>query len=99
MAGEPAGRTAGGRPGPFARAVASVLRRGDARLLRGADEILVLSRFSAAQVAELDVEAPARTTLAPAARTCAASGPARDAAEPRPRPPRWASRPTACRCC
>jgi glycosyltransferase involved in cell wall biosynthesis len=58
-----------------------VLRRGDARLLRGADEILVLSRFSAEQVAELDGDAPARTTVAPGGSDLARFRPPRDAAE------------------
>ena len=54
-----------GRAGPLLRAGSALLRRGDRRLVRGAHAIVVLSRFSAEQVAELDEEAPQRTTLAP----------------------------------
>ena len=52
------------RAGPLQRSVSRLLRRGDRRLVRHAHSIVVLSRFSAMQVAELDDEAPARTTLA-----------------------------------
>jgi len=54
-----------GRAGPLVRAAAALLRRGDRRLLAGAHAILVLSRFSAGQVAELQGEALERTVLAP----------------------------------
>jgi len=54
-----------GHAGPATRALAAWLRRDDRRLLRGAHEILVLSRYSAGQVLDLDRSAAERTTLAP----------------------------------
>lgn len=55
-----------GRASPLVRATAALLRRGDRRLLAGAQAILVLSRFSAGQVAELRGDARPRTVVAPA---------------------------------
>ena len=54
-----------GRADLRTRALAAWLRRGDRRFLRGAHEILVLSRYSAGQVLDLDPHAAERTTLAP----------------------------------
>ncbi len=48
------------------RVVGAVLRRGDHRILRWSDEIVVLSRFSRDQVEALDPPSVARTTIAPA---------------------------------
>jgi glycosyltransferase involved in cell wall biosynthesis len=70
-----------GRAGPLLSAGAALLRRGDRRIVRGADEILVLSHFSARQVADLDAEAAARTALAPAGVDLERFRPAADANE------------------
>jgi len=80
LAGRLDGRPTG-RAGPLLRAGAALLRRGDRRLVRTAHAILVLSRFSAAQVAALDANAPARTTLAPPGVDLQRFRPAADARE------------------
>jgi glycosyltransferase involved in cell wall biosynthesis len=60
------------------RAVSAVLRHGDRRLLRASRQLVVLSRYSLAQVAELLPAAVARTTVAPPGVDLVRFSPARD---------------------
>ena len=66
-----------------ARAVSTLLARGDRWLVRRSDALLVLSRFSLEQVERLDAEAARRTTIAPAGVDLERFRPARDPAERR----------------